>query len=329
MPFWCTRCSTRVLPESFPVFSSIVTTIVPVFLVMGLGYVLRRRGLISDVFLTDANSLLYHVCLPCLLFVKIAAVPLDISFNARLVAGSVGVLVLMFGASYGLAKLLGYPHQIVGVVSQGAARGNMAYMGLAVIYYAWGDAGLVTSGILLACLVPPVNLLSIVVLSMARSSCGGRGLVFWLREVVGNPLIQAAVAGMAVALLEVHLPEILSRGLGLVAEMTLPLALVAIGGSFAPQPVRFSRDVLLIVVLKNVVMPLATLLVLAGLKVQGVDLAVGVLIAAMPTAMISYVMASELGGDTRVAGSAIFVSTLASMVTIAGWMYVVKTWWGA
>jgi predicted permease len=49
----------------------------------------------------------------------------------------------------------------------------------------------------------------------------------------------------------------------------------------------------------------------------------------MPTAMISYVMASELGGDTRVAGSAIFVSTLASMVTIAGWMYVVKTWWGA
>ncbi|GAU09583.1 AEC family transporter [Desulfoplanes formicivorans] len=309
-------------------FGSIVTTIVPVFLVMGLGYVLRRRGLISDAFLTDANGLLYHVCLPCLLFVKIAAVPVDISFNGLLVAGSTGVLVLMFGASYGLARLLGYPDQVVGVVSQGAARGNMAYMGLAVIYYALGDAGLVSAGILLACLVPPVNLGSIMVLSMARSSCGGRGVVFWMREVFSNPLIQAAAAGIVVALLGVHLPVILDRGLGLVAEMTLPLALVAIGGSFAPQPVRFSWDVLLIVVFKNVLMPLATLLVLTWLKVGGVDLAAGVLIAAMPTAMVSYVMASELGGDTRVAGSAILVSTLASLVTVSGWLYVVRTWLG-
>lgn len=307
-------------------FASIIATIAPVFLVMGLGYGLRRKGLIGDRFLTDANRLVYYVCLPCLLFVKIAEVPVNMTFNPLLVAGSTGVLLCIFGASYGFARIMGYSDQVVGVFSQGAARGNMAYMGLAVIYYGLGDEALVRSGLLLACLVPPVNIFSIMVLSMARSSCKGRGLVFWAREIFRNPLILAALGGIVVALLGWDLPGILDRGLGLVVEMTLPLALVAIGGSFAPQPVSFSLDVLLIALFKNVLMPLGTLLCLVWLGVSGTDLAVGVLLAAMPTAMVSYVMASELGGDTRVAGSAILISTLASLVTVAGWLFVLKMW---
>jgi predicted permease len=310
------------------VFGSILSTILPVFLVMGLGYGLRHRGLIGDRFLADANRLVYYVCLPCLLFVKIASVPLDMAFNPVLVAGSTGTLLFIFGASYGFARLVGYPDAVVGVFSQGAARGNMAYMGLAVIYYGLGDEALVRSGLLLACLVPPVNLCSIMVLAMARSSCRGRGLAFWAREILRNPLIQAAGAGIVFALLGVHLPEILDRGLGLVVEMTLPLALVAIGGSFALQPLRFSGDVLLITLFKNVLMPLATLLCLVWLGVTGTDLAIGVLLAAMPTAMVSYVMAIELGGDTHVAGSAILASTLVSLVSVAGWLYVLKGWFG-
>ena len=308
--------------------ASIVTTILPVFLVMGLGYAIRRKGLVGDTFLEEANRLLYHVCLPCLLFVKIAAVPVDMAFNPLLIVGSMGALVLTFGASYGFARMAGYSNRVVGVFSQAGSRGNMAYMGLAVIYYGLGEQGLVRAGLLLACLVAPVNILSIMVLSVARSSCGGRGLVFWLREFFHNPLIQAAAAGSVVAFFGIHLPGALDAGLDLVAEMTLPLALVAIGGSFAPQPVRFSLDVLLITLFKNVLMPLCSLLFLVWLGVGGVDLAAGVLLAAMPTAMISYVMASELGGDTQVAGSAILVSTLASLITVSGWLFVLKIWFG-
>ncbi len=308
---------------------SIVTTILPVFLVMGLGYTIRRARLVGDAFLTDANRLLYYVCLPCLLFVKIAAVPVDVTFNPMLIVGSIGALVLTFGVSYAFSRLAGYPKEVVGVFSQGASRGNMAYMGLAVIYYGLGDHGLVRAGLLLACLVAPVNLLSVMVLFSARASRGDRGVVFWLRELFHNPLIQSAGAGIVVALFGLNLPDALDRGLELVAEMTLPLALVAIGGSFAPQPVRFSRDVILITLFKNVLMPLATLLVLLWLGVSGIDLAAGVLLAAMPTAMVSYVMAAELGGDTHVAGSAIFVSTLGSLITVSGWLFVLKTWFEA
>ncbi|WP_462323491.1 AEC family transporter [Desulfoplanes sp.] len=310
-------------------FPSIVTTILPVFLVMGLGYAIRRKGLVGDTFLADANRLLYYVCLPCLLFVKIAAVPVDMAFNPMLIVGSIGALVLTFGASYGFARMAGYSKGVVGVFSQAGSRGNMAYMGLAVIYYGLGDQGLVRAGLLLACLVAPVNILSIAVLSAARTSCGSRGRAFWVREFLLNPLIQSAAAGSVVVLFGVNLPGALDTGLGLVAEMTLPLALVAIGGSFAPQPVRFSPEVILITLFKNVFMPLGALVCLLWLGVTGVDLAAGVLLAAMPTAMISYVMVGELGGDTRVAGSAIFVSTLTSLVTVSGWLYVLRIWFGA
>ncbi len=309
-------------------FFSLATTILPVFLVMGLGYAIQRYGLVGDRFFLEANRLLFYVCLPCLLFVKSAAVSVDMAFNPLLIVGSITSLGLIFAASYGFARLAGYPARVVGVFSQAASRGNMAYMGLAVIYYGFGDEGLVWAGLVVASLVAPVNILSIVVLSVARSSCGSRGLVFWLREFFQNPLILSTMAGLVVALSGLGIPQVLNTGLELVAEMTLPLALMATGGSFVPQPVKFSRDVMFITLFKNILMPLCTLICLTWLGVTGIGLAAGVLIAAMPTAMVSVVMASELGGDMQVAGSAILVTTLASLVTVSGWLYVLKTWFG-
>jgi len=310
------------------VILSLLSIILPVFLLMGLGYVLRRRGIVGDGFLHDANRLLYLICLPCLLFAKIAVVPLTASFSPMLVLGSLGVLLLTFAGAYLAAVFAGYPSSVVGVFSQGAARGNLAYIGLAIIYYAFGDEGLRRAGLLLACLVPAVNLCSIMVLMLPHASCGGRGLLFWMRELFHNPLVVAALAGVACSLFGVHIPDILDKGLDLLVQMTLPLALLAIGGNFAPHPVLLSGPVVWLVICKNLLMPLATFACLFFLGVSGVDLAVGVLFAAMPTAMVSYVMAAEFKGDTRVAGSGILVSTLGSLLSLLFFLYMLQTWFG-
>lgn len=307
---------------------SLVSIIMPVFLLMGLGYVLRRKMIVGDGFLHDANRLLYLICLPCLLFVKIAAVPLAVSFNAHLVLGSVGALLATFFGAYWFAVLAGYGPSVIGVFSQGAARGNLAYIGLAIIYYAFGDAGFSSSGLLLACLIPMVNLCSIIVLMLPHASCGGRGLLFWMRELFHNPLVVAALGGVVCSLLNVRIPGVLGKGLDLLVQMTLPLALLAIGGSFAPQPLRISAPVVWLVVFKNVLMPGATLGILVYLGVTGMDLAVGVLFAAMPTAMVSYVMAAECKGDTRIAGAGILVSTLGSLISLMFFLFLLQRYFG-
>ncbi len=300
-----------------PLFVDIINIVLPVFLVIGLGYFLRRIGLLDGSFFATTNKLVYYVSLPLLLFYKISTADFAANFNPRLVVGVVGIAVVLFVGTYLLAGMGRIPSSARGTLSQGACRGNLAYMGLAIVFNAYGDDGLTRASILMGFLVPVYNLGSITVLTLPHHTAGERfGVFIWLRQLALNPLIIAAVAGIAWSLLGLPLPRVVGRSLEIATGMTLPLALFAIGGSFSLA--RLGGDLRLAGVVslwKLVLMPAATALVLVALGVGGLDLAVGLLLAGAPAAAANYIMAAELKGDPELAGTIVMLTTLLSGVT--------------
>ncbi len=298
-------------------FIDILNIVLPVFSVILLGWLLRRFQLIDETFLQQTNRLVYYVCLPLLLFYKIGTADFFANFNGRLVIASVAAVIITFCVSYAYAGLRRYPAATQGAFSQGSFRGNIAYMGLALCLNAYGEPGLTRAGILMGFLVPFLNLFAILALLWPQRGDGDRkGLLFWMQQVVFNPLILASFIGILWSFLALPIPLLLERSLKIATGMTLPLALIAIGGSFSLA--KLQGDLVraaLSTGIKIIWMPLLAALLLLALDVRGMDLGIGVLVAGTPAATATYIMAHQMKGDAELAGSIVMLSTLLSAVT--------------
>lgn len=300
-----------------PLFLDILIIVLPVFLVIGLGFGLKMAHLIDASFLYQLNRLVYFLALPALLFHEIARADFSASFNGLMLAGMLAATLLTFFLAYGFAAWRGYPPEACGSFCQGSFRGNIAYIGLAIVFNAYGGGGLASAGILLGFLVPFYNFFGIVALLLPHRQRGRQlGPWFWIRQVGGNPLIISSFAGILWSLLDMPLPKVLERSFDIVSGMALPLALLSIGGSFSLQRLRgdISKS-LIAAAVKLVWMPLITAGILLVLGIRGRELAIGVIFAGTPTATVAYIMAQQMRGDAELSGSIIMLSTLLSLIT--------------
>ncbi|WP_027716187.1 AEC family transporter [Desulfuromonas sp. TF] len=308
-------------------FLEIITIVLPVFLVIALGYLLKRLGLIDSVFLHQTNRLVYYIALPLLLFYKIGTADFGTSFNGALVVGSSLAIAAGFLLSYGYASLRRYPPAARGTFSQGAFRGNLAYIGLAIVFNAYGEEGFTRAGILMGFLVPVLNFLAILALLLPhRGGDGGRSPGFWIRQIALNPLIVASFIGIFWSFFQLPLPTVLDRTLNIATGMALPLALIAIGGSFSLA--KLKGDMIragFATAIKIVWLPLIAAALLTALNVRGMDLSIGVLMAGTPAATATYIMAHEMKGDAELAGSIVMISTLLSVFTYTAALFILRT----
>ena len=300
-----------------PLFLDIINIVLPVFSVIALGWLLRRWGLIDAAFLKQTNRLVYYVCLPLLLFYKIGTADFFANFNGRLIVGSIAAVAITFVASYYYTVLRGYPDKARGVFSQASFRGNIAYIGLAITLNAYGETGLTKAGILMGFLVPFLNLFAILALLWPHRGDGEqRGAIFWVRQVALNPLIIASFLGIIWSFLDLPIPLVFERSLNIATGMTLPLALLAIGGGFSLERLRGDLfKAALASAIKTIWMPILAAILLISMGVKGMDLGIGVLIAGTPAATANYIMAEQLKGDAELAGTIVMLSTLLSAAT--------------
>jgi len=306
--------------------SQIFIIVLPVFLVIALGFGLRRTRLVNDVFLFDLNRLIYYIALPALLFYKIATADFLSSFNGRLLAGLVVTVLLIFLVAYAYGGIRGYRASVHGSFCQASFRGNLAYIGLAIIYNAYGEEGFTVAGILLGFLVPLFNFLSVLALLFPRRREGlGMKSSFFVKQVACNPLILASLSGIVWSFLALPLPMIVNRAFNIVTGMSLPLALISIGASFSFDRLRGDLATASIAVfLKTVIMPALAAVILFFFGIRGQDLAIGVLLAGTPTATAAYIMAQQMKGNAELSGTIVMLSTLCSLATYTLALYMLQ-----
>lgn len=300
----------------------IVNIILPVFLVIGLGYLLRTCGFVDAVTNTALTRLVFYVAAPVLLFQGTAHTPLGRSVNLPMLIVIAAVTVLVGFAVYVAVARIAPARR--GVFAQGAHRSNMVFVGLPIITNAFGDAVLGPAAVLIGFMVVWYNLLAVLFLTLPHHRLSARDPKVWsgfAAKMIGNPLIIGCVAGIAASAAGIAVPSALSRGLDLVGRTALPLALISVGAGLEFGKLRAEiAGSIVTSIIKLMVYPA---LVYAGLSLigaGGMERQVPVLLMASPTAVVSYIMAKEMNGDERLAGAIVIASTIGSLVTISAWL---------
>ena len=221
-------------------FYDILVIVLPVFLVIGTGSVLKWTRLVDAGFLFQLNRMVYYLALPALLFYKISTADFSASFNGDSddrAACQYQLPVLsspMPTVCCGPIRL-----RSAAPLPRGPSGEILPISGLPSSINACGEKGLASAGILLGFLVPAMNFLAIVALLMPYRNGGQRmGAGVWIRQIGGNPLIIASFIGIAWSFFRLPMPKVMGSALHIITDMALPLALISIGASFSWEKLR-------------------------------------------------------------------------------------------
>jgi hypothetical protein len=292
---------------------------VPVFGLLALGAVLRRRLLREDAVWAGIERLIFWVLLPSL----IAAVLAGTDLAALPIGDMAAVLWLALGLGTGLAVLLaralGHGHAAMTSVLQGGIRFNNL-MGFSLAGALWGAPGLALAAVATGLIVPFVQAVATLAFGL------GRGVrirpLALARLVLLNPLILGCVAGFALSLAG-GLPAGVGPALRALGQASVALGLLCVGAALTLRGLSDRAGTqLATAALKLVVMPGLTWLLCLGFGLAPLATAIAVLFMALPTAATSYVMARAMGGDAPLMAAITTSEHLLSVLTLPLWAWV-------
>jgi hypothetical protein len=305
----------------------VLNTIAPIFLLLLLGVALRRTGFAPQELFRQTNRLVYWIGLPALLFLKTATAQIHGGSAAALSGVLIGGMVACIAIGYAVAYAMRVSRPSVGSFVQAAYRGNLAYIGLPVILFSLGGAEAGEAGrpesvaaVALGPLIPLYNVAAVVVLLAGRQPAGeGRlGQAGRMAATVAlNPLLLACAAGLAWAAWGPAIPAAGKRTLEALGQMSLPLALLGAGASLQWPHRAGLAQATAASLIKVGAGPLAGLAIGALAGLPAVEMRIAMIYLACPTAVMSYVMAGQLGGDERLSADAVAVSTVLSLPALA------------
>lgn len=298
--------------------------VLPMCLIMALGYGTRRLGWIRREEIFAINKIAFRIFLPCLLYYNVYCSDLSGSFDPLLMAYAVGGVLLTFGLSLGYTLLTEKLPERRGVMIQGMFRSNYVIMGIPVATALLGSDQLGTVSILIAVVVPLFNMLAVVVLEVFRGQKPKP--LHILGQIVKNPLVIASALGILTLAAGIRLPHILERTIQNVSAIASPLQLFLLGAFFQFSGLKtYRRELVTVSAAKLIVSPGLFLGLGALLGFRGVAFVSLIGIFASPTAVNSFTMAQQMGGDAELAGDIVVVTSAVSMLTMFLWVFLFKS----
>lgn len=301
----------------------------PNLLLLVLGVVLRRCGLLNDTFCEGASRLVFLLALPCLLFFSISSHPLPLASNLPLALyGGAGTLISWLLLEL-VAPLLVKNRRERGIFVQGGFRANTAIVGLAYASMAYGKEGIATGSLYMAVTVILFNLLSVISLtrSLSPGGAGVKGGFTVVRGVVKNPLIISLVVALLWSSTGWQIPHAIARTGDLISGLALPLAMLCAGASL-DLSAAFSASLTALYSSLARVLIIPLLLTVGGwlCGFRGAALGVMFLFSCTPAAAASYAMTRAMGGNGVLAANIIGLTTVGSIITTSFGLYILRSY---
>jgi malonate transporter len=298
--------------------SVVIAALLPVFLLIVLGFILRRSLMRLETQWNGLERLTYFVLFPTLLIQTL--VKADLSKVP--VAGVGGALFLSALAMSLLCLALRPAFSRLAIdgpaftsIFQGATRWQ-TYVALAVCGNLFGETGLALASVAMVAIIPLVNVLSVWVLAhYASTEKQSAGAI--VMTVVKNPLIWACVIGLTVNVTHLPLPKLWHEVAEALGRSSLGIGLLVTGAGLHLEGMfRPSIAASLAVFLKLVLMPVFAIALALWLGVSGPSLVVVAVCAAVPTSSSAYVMARQMGGDAPLLAQIITLQTILAALTM-------------
>lgn len=297
--------------------------IAPIIIVVCLGMALKYKGFLKNEDRETIIKLLYWVVIPALLFRTTYLANGDLTqhknmffatYSSLLLVPAVGVLISLIAHKGDRKK-----HAFSAMAS---TMSNSVYLGLPTVVLALKEGGMEAVSVYLAVMLPIHNLISLVLGELVASGVSSvKSICKTAIRALLNPLVCSSLLGLAAAALKIPVPETILISLDLIGDTATGLALVALGAtlelpSLLPALVRTWPDVLIKLAVHPAIMCTAFII----WPVPEMQFKAAVLIAAMPSAFNTFVMARSIGLDEQYACETVAVSTVLSPISISIWM---------
>ncbi len=292
--------------------------VLPIFLLILLGIFLRRIKIINDDFVKQLSTFVFNISLPALIFLKLATVKVNTSFDAKLIIIVLSLVLLFFGISWITANVFVKIPKDKGAFIQGSFRSNYAIIGIAMLSGLVDSEHLGKSLMVLAFVMPVFNVLAVIALTVPIHQASSGRIIKTLKGIGKNPLIMAAYVAIPISMFEIKLVSPVTITLNYLSRIALPLALIAIGASINFKELLTASKLAFIASINKIVLfPIISVVVGYLLGLKGEDLLILFILMGTPTAVATFVMAQAMGSNAKMAGNIITISTLASILTIS------------
>jgi predicted permease len=303
---------------------ALIDVILPVFLVIGFGYIAAWRGWFTEASVDGVMQFVQNFAVPCLLFTAIARLDLDRNFDPWLltsfyVGALSGFLLGLFGARF----LFGRDWEDAVAIGFCCLFSNSVLLGLPIMERAYGPDALDANYAIVAMHSPFCYAVGISVMEITRSrGRAGPALVGRvLKAMFSNALILGVAAGFLVNLSGIAMPSALDQGLDLMVRAALPAALFALGGVLLRyRPDGDLRIVFFVCFVGLVAHPLITRGLGSAFSLPDPALRSAVVTAAMAPGVNAYIFANMYGRARRVAASSVLAATALSILTVWMWL---------
>ena len=303
--------------------------VVPIFLLIMLGYVLTRLKVWDAHFLKIANNLCFKCLLPVLLFYNVASSNIFEVFNGKLILYVCLCACALCGVLFLIVPLLIKDNKRRGVLIQGTFRSNFLLFGVPLGLSIGGESGATLAAVVASFYVPVINMLSVISLYVF-SDAKDKNLKSALIGIVKNPLIIGGVSGLIFSVIRNYigfeLPTMLDTTLYNIKSAATPLAFLILGGDLKfGNMLRNIKISIFSVVGKLIAIPAIMLTFSAFLGFDRLSMAILLAVFATPNAVSSYAMARNYEADYDLAGEIVTLSTLLSIFTIFVFITISKT----
>ena len=294
----------------------IVSALIPIFLLILVGYLFKRIKFPSNDFWASADKLTYYVLMPSLLIYKLSTANLDgLEAFDFVLTGILGILTVLL-----VNLILNIKSKTSGAsfssVVQGSLRFN-TYVYLALITAIFGDEGIALAALLITFAIPLINVICISIFAFFVNDKKAT-FIGMIKSIITNPLIIACLVGGSINYLDFTLPIVALNLLKILSASALPMGLLSIGFALDLSSVKEAKSELIVsTVLKLLLMPLIVYAIGVYFALDTLLLAIVLVFSAMPTAPSAFILARQLGGDTKLMASIITFQTLLSVLSVS------------
>ena len=301
-----------------------LNTVLPLFLIIGAGCLVKRWNIISAPAVREANNLCFRLFMMVLVFYNVYTSDLGSALNAPLLALCVCGTLFEFLLGLLLIPRIEKGDPARGVMLQAFFRANVVLLGLPIAASLFGEGQIGPVSVTAAVMVPVFNILAVISLELFR---GGKPNARKIaRGVAANPLVIGAVLGIFFALTGLRLPYVVESAVSSLAKAATPLSLLLMGASLDFSRLKSSvRNLIICVTERVVIMPALFLTLAVVLGFRGVELCTVMVVFGAPVAVNSYTMALQMDGDADLAGGIVLQTTAVSCLTLFLWIWLLKS----
>lgn len=298
--------------------------VLPIFIIMGVGMLVRHAGIVNEAEVKKINKLNFVVFFPLLMFTNLYGKDISDAVDLRLMVFGVAGVLAIYALTVCFVVHIAKERKTQGAMIQAIYRSNFVIMGIPIVANIFGDENLALTAVMVTVIVPLYNVLAVITLEVFRG--GKPEISHILKQLAKNPLILGALAGIVAVLTDLKMPSVLENVASSMAGVATPLALLTLGAFFdLRSAMKRERDILICVAGRLIAVPAIGLTAGILLGFRGVALVTLIAIFASPTAVSSFPMAQEMDSDYELAGDAVVFSSGAACFTMFLWIFALKS----